>query len=255
MSLSFFLLFLQSWHSTLCCKLDKLHLDLVRNRFTSMLRQFHRTCGSNLPQSSGASTGSAFLLPTDGKQMCKDANSTWSCFSRKYAFLKQVCVLMIMIHLPQVHLLLEEVRKLLFPLCTIIFTTTGAHFIIPARYQCQATGSPLSYITKVVKIKHLSVTKVVLPFKAVALLPSFIKARLETKCSFGLFALSFNLGAECSCPLQLGSYSFGVTTVVAGTCAVGSLVPKELGDGGMATTGGKIRDTAIKNQIHVGTGW
>lgn len=44
---------------------------------------------------------------------------------------------MIMIHLPHVHLLLEEVCKLLFPLCAIILTTAAttaaALFIKPAR--------------------------------------------------------------------------------------------------------------------------
>lgn len=84
-----------------------------------------------------------------------------------------------------------------------------------------------------------SVTKITVPFKAVALPPSFVKAWLETERSAG-FALSFGPGAECRRLLQLRSYSFGVTTVVAGSGAVWRLVSEELGDGGMATTGGKM---------------
>lgn len=38
-----------------------------------------------------------------------------------------------MIHLPHVHLLLEKLRKLLFPLLAIVVTTTAVPFVIPAR--------------------------------------------------------------------------------------------------------------------------
>ena len=45
--------------------------------------------------------------------------------------------MMITTHLPHVHLLLEEVCKVLFPLCGILLATaataTAAIFIIPAR--------------------------------------------------------------------------------------------------------------------------
>lgn len=84
-----------------------------------------------------------------------------------------------------------------------------------------------------------STTDIILPFKAIALLSSFVKVGLEAKRSFWLFALSFGLSAECSRPLQLGSYDFGITTVVAGSRTVWNLVPKELGDGSVATAGGK----------------
>lgn len=81
-------------------------------------------------------------------------------------------------------------------------------------------------------------TKVILPLKAVALLPSLIKTRLETERPLGLFALSFGLGAEGSCPLQLGSHNFRVTAEVAGTCTVWCLVPEKLGDCSVATADG-----------------
>lgn len=55
---------------------------------------------------------------------------------------------MIVIHLPQVHLLLEEVRKVLFPLCAIIFTTTAVPFIMPARCDV-SVNLPLLYVTQV----------------------------------------------------------------------------------------------------------
>lgn len=83
-----------------------------------------------------------------------------------------------------------------------------------------------------------------LPFKAVALPPSFVKVGLEAKRSSGLLALSFGLRAECGRPLQLGSHGFGVTTEVAGSCTVWELVPKELRDGGMATAGRRTGDNA-----------
>lgn len=84
-----------------------------------------------------------------------------------------------------------------------------------------------------------------LPLEAVALLSSSIKVRLEIERASGRCALSGDFAAEGRRSLQLGSDYFGVTAEVAGSGAVWRLIPKELGDGGMAATGGQMRDVAI----------
>lgn len=136
--------------------------------------------------------------------------------------------------------------------CFFLFVPSSSPLSPPSSSYLQVMPALISGFTTASRCKskskwdksNISNSKVLLPFKAVALLSSFIKVRQETERSCGLFALSFGLGAEGSRPLQLGSHNFGVATVVAGTCTVWRLVSKELGDGGMATTGGKIRDTS-----------
>ncbi|TNN83387.1 hypothetical protein EYF80_006368 [Liparis tanakae] len=62
------------------------------------------------------------------------------------------------------------------------------------------------------------------------------QASLEAERS-GRLALGAGRGAEDRAALQLGAHGFGVAAVVAGAGAVRRLVPEELGDGGVATTG------------------
>lgn len=104
---------------------------------------------------------------------------------------------------------------------------------------CDISINPLLLYLNTVNQTFLTASlKNGLPFKAIALLPPLIKVGLEAERSSGCSALSFGLGAERRRPLQLRSHGFGVLTEVAGTGAVWELVPKELGDGGVAATGG-----------------
>jgi len=150
-------------------------------------------------------------------------------------------------HLPDVHLLLEEVCELLLPLrAAIFFTTASALFVKPAT--CEASVSRRLAATEAKILAGQKVPEVVLPFEAVALPPSFVEVSLEAERSGRRLALRPDRrGAEDRPPLQLGAHGFGVAAVVAGAGAVRRLVPKELGDGGVATTGGKVGDTAGEN--------
>lgn len=213
--------------------------------FCFSVTAFHRTCGSYLPQTSltGASTAprTFLLLPTVGEQMCGDttqtvrgvlflvvenkclslcvfddlespsASSSASCRGQKNPFSSSCCPL-------------HCCRPPLHHTCKVWFQSQSSAPNKKHYRQCH--------------------WKVVLPFKAVALLPSLVLVRQEAEWSSRLFALSFCLGAERGRPLQLRSDHFGVPTVVAGPGTVWRLVPKELGDGGMATTRGKIGDAA-----------
>lgn len=149
-------------------------------------------------------------------------------------------------HLPDVHLLLEEVCELLLPLrAAIFFTTASALFVKPAT--CEASVSRRFAATEAKILAGQKVPEVVLPFEAVALPPSFVEVSLEAERSGRRLAPRAGRGAEDRPPLQLGAHGFGVAAVVAGAGAVRRLVPKELGDGGVATTGGKVGDTAGEN--------
>lgn len=88
--------------------------------------------------------------------------------------------------------------------------------------------------------------ELVLPFEAVASVPSFVRARLEPKWARGLGALSC-LGPEAvrGRSVQLVSDKAGVPAEVAGAGAVRRHVPEKLGDGGVATT-----DERIKTKTH-----
>lgn len=103
---------------------------------------------------------------------------------------------------------------------------------------CQSINPLLLYLNAANQTFFAASLKNALPFEAIALLPPLIKVSLEAERSSGSSALSFGLGAEHRRPLQLRSHGFGVLTEVAGTGTVWELVPKELGDGGVAATGG-----------------
>lgn len=150
---------------------------------------------------------------------------------------------MAMIHLPHVHLLLEEINKVLFPLCTVVFTTATLPFVIPGKTTMSTLFCrSVTHHSRANQVKH---NVAPLPLKAVAFLPSFVEPGMEAERPRVFLALSrLSLGAEGGRPLQLGSYGLGVPTVVTRAGTVWHLVPKELGDGGMAATGGNSRDTA-----------
>lgn len=114
---------------------------------------------------------------------------------------------------------------------------------------CESINPLLLYLNTVNQTFFTASLKNALPFEAVALLPPLIKVSLEAERSSGCSALSFGVGAEHRRPLQLRSHGFGVSTEVTGTGTVWELVPKELGDGGMAATEGQKKTLLVKSLI------
>lgn len=137
-------------------------------------------------------------------------------------------------HLPQAHLLLEEIGKLLFSLRAVVLAVSTLAFVIPADdssvSRCPLTRSKIN-------------SNVLLPLKAVTLLSSLVEIVLEAERPSGLIALGLELGAERRRALQLGSYGFGVTAVVARSGTVWRLVAEEPGDGAVTTAGGRTEGT------------
>lgn len=117
------------------------------------------------------------------------------------------------------------------------------HHFLPPLHQTCSDNEQDCHITVTLRCRGLRTTfqsvqqKFVLPFEAVASVPSFVSVGLEAKRAHWLFALScFGPGAERGRSLQLSSDGFGVPAEVAGAFAVRFLVPEKLGNGGVATT-------------------
>lgn len=140
-------------------------------------------------------------------------------------------------HLPQAHLLLEELGKLHLSLRAVVLAVSTLAFVIPAD-DSSVSGCPVTHSKRN--------SNFLLPLKAVTLLSSLIEIRLEAKRSPGLIALGLELGAERRRALQLGSYCFGVTAVVARSGAVWRLVAEEPGDGAVTTAGGRTEGAQNK---------
>lgn len=137
-------------------------------------------------------------------------------------------------HLPQAHLLLEEVGELLLPLGAVVLVLSALAFVVPAGRRRSVRGRAAK--------RRVQRSRALLPLKAVALLPSLVEIRLEAEGPSGRGALRFGLGAERRRPLQLGSHHFGVAAEVARSSTVGGLVAEEPGDGGVATTTGRTEE-------------
>lgn len=140
-------------------------------------------------------------------------------------------------HLPQAHLLLEDLGELLLSLGAVVLAVSALAFVIPAD-DSSVSGRPLTRS----KIN----SKVPLPLKAVTLLSPLVEIRLEAERSSGLIALGLELGAERRRALQLGPYGFGVTAVVARSGTVWRLVAEEPGDGAVTTAAGRTEGTHNK---------
>lgn len=210
-------------------------------RGTVLLRncQFYWTCGADL------AIYRAWCHSTAGVQMCKEAtqNTLCSYFSWKMKAVRDTCC----------NGFGGSPSEGSSASWTPLKTPSSAFW--PHLHHCppplhhiymmwHQSSSDLSWTCHINVVD--AVSAVVLPFKAVTLLPSFVKIRLKAEGSFGLLVLSCcGFGAECRSSFQLGSHSFGVTAVVTGACTIWGLISKKLGDGGMATANRRTRDSTV----------